>query len=363
LLLVGMLFAGGGKGHGHDPSGRGAQMMGEIAARLGLNEDARAACVFLVQRHLLLSHLAQQRDISDDQLVVDFCRTVGSVENLQRLYVLTYADMRAVAPGIWNNWRATLVTELYRRAFEFFEKGVFEPEDRAARAERIVARVLAAAPAVQQDAIRTFVEQVPDSYSLSTPEEMMLGHGELRRRFEQAEADGEQPAVSTQLITFRERDFTEFAVCTRDRPGLFSMFSGVLAAHGMNILAARIDTSRDGVALDAFRVSHEGGDDTVDRERWERVDHTLRQVLSGTRDVEALVAGSSRPSVLSKKRRPVPTRVEFDNDVSAAYTVVDVYAADRVGLLFTITNCLYHLWVQIHLAKITTMVNEVLDVF
>src|SRR5262249_12788091 len=64
-----------------------------------------------------------------------------------------------------------------------------------------------------------------------------------------------------------------------------------------------------------------------------------------------------------KKRRPVPTRVEFHNDVSADYTVVDVYAADRVGLLFTITNCLYHHWVQIHLAKITTMVHEVLDVF
>ncbi|HKA28987.1 MAG TPA: [protein-PII] uridylyltransferase [Candidatus Binatia bacterium] len=363
LLMLGMIFHDVGKGHGHDHSGRGADMMGEIADRLCLNEDARAACVFLVQHHLLLSHLAQQRDISDDQLVADFCRTVGSVENLQRLYVLTYADMRAVAPGIWNNWRGTLVTELYRRAFEFFEKGVFEPEDRAARAERIRARVRAAAPPAQHDGIETFVEQMRDSYFLSTPEEVMLGHGELRRRFEQAEAGGEQPAVATQLITFPERDFTEFAVCTRDRPGLFARLSGVLAAHGMNILAARIDTSRDDVALDAFRVSHEAGDDAVDRDRWERVERTLREVLSGARDVEALVAGSSRPSVLTKQRRPVPTRVEFHNDVSAAYTVVDVYAADRVGLLFTITNCLYHLWVQIHLAKITTMVNEVLDVF
>jgi [protein-PII] uridylyltransferase len=363
LLMLGMIFHDVGKGHGHDHSGRGARMMGQIADRLGLNEDARAACVLLVQHHLLLSHLAQQRDISDDQLVADFCRTVGSVENLQRLYVLTYADMRAVAPGIWNNWRATLVTELYRRSFEFFEKGVFEPEDQGARAERVRARVRAAAPPAQQDAIATFVAQMPDSYFLSTPEEVMLGHGELRRRFEQAEAAGERPAVATQLIAFPERDFTEFAVCTRDRPGLFAMLSGVLAAHGMNILAARIDTSRDEVALDAFRVSHEGADDTVDRDRWERVGHTLRAVLSGTRDFEALVASSSRPSVLEKKRRPVPTRVEFDNEVSGAYTVIDVYAADRVGLLFTITNCLYHLWLQIHLAKITTMVHEVLDVF
>jgi [protein-PII] uridylyltransferase len=208
-----------------------------------------------------------------------------------------------------------------------------------------------------------FVHEMPDSYFLSTPEEMMLGHAELRRRFEQAETAGEQPAAAVQLTPFPERDFTEFAVCTRDRPGLFAMLSGVLAAHGMNILGARIDTSRDGVALDAFRVSRDGPGDTVDRERWERVEQTLRGVLSGTVDVEELVRRSSRPSLLSKKRRPVPTRVEVHNDVSTDYTVLDVYAADRVGLLFTITNCLYHHWVQIHLAKISTMVHEVLDVF
>jgi [protein-PII] uridylyltransferase len=363
LLFLGMMFHDVGKGHGHDHSGRGARMTGEIAHRLGLNEDERAACVFLVQHHLLLSHLAQQRDIGDDQLVVEFCRTVGSVENLQRLYVLTYADMRAVAPGVWNNWRGTLVTELYRRAFEFFEKGVFEPEDRAARAARVRQRVLAAAPAAQQDAMQVLVGQMPDSYFLSTPEEMMPSHGELRRRFEQAEVLEEHPAVATKVTAFPERDFTEFAVCTRDRPGLFAMLSGVLAAHGMNILAARIDTSRDGVALDAFRVSHEGADESIDRDRWERVERTLRSVLAGTLDVEELVRRSGRTSLLSKRRRPVPTRVEVYNDVSADYTVLDVYAADRVGLLFTITNCLYHLWLQIHLAKITTMVNEVLDVF
>lgn len=364
LLILGMMFHDVGKGHGDDHSGRGARMMADVADRIGLNEDERAACVFLVEHHLLLSHLAQQRDIGDDQLVADFCRTVGSVQNLQRLYVLTYADMRAVAPGIWNNWRGTLVTELYRRAFEFFEKGTVEAEDRAARAARTRARVIGGAAHARRSAVRRFVNQMPDNYFLSTPEEMMLGHAELRHRLTQAEASEDQPpAIVTQAIAFPECDFTEFAVCTRDRPGLFSMVSGVLASHGMNILAARIDTSRDGIALDAFRVSREGADATLDRDRWARVESSLRAVMSGTQDVEQLVRRSARPSLLDKKRRPVRTRVEIDNEASSQYTVLDVYAADRVGLLFTITNCLYHLWLQIHLAKITTMVDEVLDVF
>ncbi|TMA46763.1 MAG: [protein-PII] uridylyltransferase [Deltaproteobacteria bacterium] len=311
LLILGMMFHDVGKGHGHDHSGRGARMMRDIAARLGLNIDEAAACEFLVQHHLLMSHLAQRRDVHDDQLIIDFCRTVGSVDNLQRLYLLTYADMRAVGPGVWNNWRDSLLSDLYVRGREFFEKGVFEAE--------------------------------------------------VRRRFDEREAANERPVVATQLAHFPEREYSEFAVCIRDRPGLFAMLSGVLAAHGLNILAARIATSRDAVALDAFRISHEGA--RVEEERWERVERTLRGVLAGEVDVEELVRRSERPSILARRRRRIMTRVEIDNRVSRDYTVLDVYTGDRVGLLFSITNCLYHLWLEIHLAKITTMVEQVLDVF
>jgi [protein-PII] uridylyltransferase len=363
LLVLGMMFHDVGKGHGHDHSGRGARMMREIATRLGLNEDERAACEFLVQHHLLMSHLAQRRDVHDDQLVVDFCRQVGSVDNLQRLYVLTYADMRAVGPGVWNNWRDALLAELYVRAREFFEKGVFVAEDRAARAARVRARVVAGVPQERRAALGALLASMPDSYVLSTPEELIASHGELRQRFGEAEAGGAHPAVVTDLVHVPERGYSELTVCTRDRPGLFSMLSGVLAAHGMNILAARITTTQDGVALDAFRISHEGSDVALDGERWERVERTLAGVLAGKVNVEELVQRSARPSILTRRRRRVATSVEIDNQVSRAYTVLDVYTGDRVGVLFTITNCLYHLWLEIHLAKINTMVDQVLDVF
>ena len=363
FLFLGMMFHDVGKGHGHDHSGRGARMMHDIATRLGLNEDEGAACEFLVRYHLLMSHLAQRRDMHDDQLVIDFCRTVGTLENLHRLYLLTYADMRAVGPGVWSTWRDTLVTELYVRAREFFAKGVFEAEDPAARAARLQGRVRETAPPAAIPALDVLFRTMPASYFLTTPEETIVAHAELRRQFGEREAAGERPAVATQLGHVPEREYTEFAVCTRDRAGLFAMLSGVLAAHGLNILAARITTSRDGVALDVFRLSHEGSDIALDAERWERVEHALRGVLGGEIDVEALVERSRRPSRFARPRRPVPTRIEIDNTVSREHTVLDVYTADRVGLLFTITNCLYHLGLEIHLAKITTMVDQVLDVF
>ena len=364
LLILGMMFHDVGKGHGHDHSGRGARMMRDIGERLGLNVDERAACEFLVQHHLFMSHLAQCRDVHDDQLVIDFCRAVGTVENLQRLYLLTYADMRAVAPGVFSNWRDSLLAELYVRAREFFEKGVFEAEDRGARAERVRARVAGDVPDSARADFDRLCATMPDSYFLSTPEEMIVGHVDLRRRFEAQEAAGQRPALGVQLADFPEREFSEFAVCTRDRPGLFAMLSGVLAAHGMNILAARITTSRDGVALDAFRISRDEGEMALDGERWERVERTLAGVLQGEVDVEELVRRSQRPSILARRpRRRTGTNVEIDNQVSRQYTVLDVFTSDRVGLLFTITNCLYHLWLEIHLAKITTMVDQVLDVF
>jgi [protein-PII] uridylyltransferase len=361
LLVLGLMFHDVGKGHGHDHSERGARMMRDIATRLRLNEDETAACEFLVRYHLLMSHLAQRRDVHDDQLIIDFCRTVGSVENLQRLYLLTYADMRAVGPGVWNNWRDSLLSDLYVRGREFFEKGVFEAEDRAARVARIRSRALLAGPAADRAETERFIATMPDSYFLSTPEEMLGGHRALRRRFDEREAAHDRPAVATQLAHFPEREYSEFAVCTRDRPGLFAMLSGVLAAHGLNILAARIATSLDAVALDAFRISHEGAQ--PEEERWERVERTLRGVLAGEIDVEDLVRRSQRRSILARRRRRMVTRVEIDNRVSRDYTVLDVYTGDRVGLLFSITNCLYHLWLETHLAKITTMVDQVLDVF
>src|SRR5262249_41688003 len=160
------------------------------------------------------------------------CRTVGNVDNLQRLYVLTYADMRAVAPGVWTNWRDSLLGELYVRGREFLETGVVEPEDRGAQAARVRRRAVAAAPPAARAALDAFLRTMPDGYLLTPPEEMIPAHGELRRGFETNERDGARPALATALVHFPERDYSEFAVCTRDRPGLFSMISGVLAAHG-----------------------------------------------------------------------------------------------------------------------------------
>ena len=360
LLVLSMLCHDIGKGRGGEHSQRGSMLMDEVSRRLGLNEDEASTCKFLVANHLYMSHLAQRRDITDDTLVADFARLCGSVDNLQKLFVLTYADMTAVAPGVWNEWRGGLVTELYMRALEVLERGVVAAEDRAARAERVRARTVGAAGSAERDAVQRFVDVMPESYFLSTPEEAIARHVSLMRRYRARAASDGRLALVTDLTESADRGFAEFTICTADRPGLFAMVSGALATEGLDVVGARIVTSRDAVAFDAFRVRW---NESMDPSCWERVEGTLRGVLAGSIDLERLVAHAVRPALYARKRRPIPTVVAIDNRVSEAYTVVDIECGDRVGLLFGITNCFYHLGIDIHLAKINTMDERVFDVF
>jgi [protein-PII] uridylyltransferase len=362
VLYLAMLLHDIGKGHGHGHSDRGARLAEQVARRMGFDDDDVAQVERLVRHHLLMSHVAQHRDLHDDRVIVDFARHVGSVDVLKKLYVMTFADMRSVAPNVWNNWRDLLLGELYMRALELFEKGELLEEAREARVERVKDRLLRALADREplRGALEHTLSTMPGSYFLTTPEQSFPHHVELLRDFR----DG-GGALVTSIRHFPDREFSEFTVCAADRPGLFSMIAGVLAAHGMNIVGAQITTSRDGVALDVFRLSHaESIDRVLDEERWQRVRETLEGVLSGRVSVEQLVERSRRPTVLSRRPMPtIPTSVTFDLQDSDYYSLIEVSAQDQIGLLFTITNTLYRQGCLIHLAKISTVLHHVYDVF
>ncbi len=361
MVFLALVLHDIGKGHGHDHHERGAALAGEVCRRLGLNGEETDLVVFLVREHLAMSHVAHKGDIDDERTVADFAREVGSIERLKALYLMTFADMRAVAPGVYNNWRDMLLGDLYMRALRILEQGdreAVDPERRLRLAETAVRERLAQAGA-SPEAVAGFLERMPPRYlSAVAPADAAL-HFELMRSL----GDG---VVATRVRHFPEREFSEFTVVTHDRPGLFAKIAGVLAANSLNILSARITTSTDGLALDIFRISHPPGtgDMAMEEERWLRVDSTLARVLTGELDVERLVEESRQ--VLAGQRNFVPrvrTEITVSNSASDQYTVIDVFTQDRVGLLFTITHTLFHLGLLIHLARISTYADQALDVF
>ncbi|HYB91832.1 MAG TPA: [protein-PII] uridylyltransferase [Candidatus Binataceae bacterium] len=361
MVFLALVLHDIGKGHGHDHHERGAQLTAEVSERLGLDSEEVDLVVFLVRNHLMMSQIAQKGDIEDQRTVDEFAREVGSIERLKALYLLTYADMRAVAPNVYNNWRDMLLSELYMRALKVQEQGDREAIDPARRLMIVKSAVReqltgAGAPAAE---IESFLAEMPDRYFFTVPERDIGMHFDLMR------ALGDRPLVSRHRH-FPDLEFSEFTVVTPDRPGLFSMIAGALTANNLNILSARITTRTNGIALDVFRVSHlEGaGAMAMEEERWTRVSNDLERVITGRQDIADLVASAHHVKIaLAKFVRRVPTEVTVDNRSSEQYTVIDVFTQDRVGLLFTITHTLFKLGLLIHLARISTNADQALDVF
>jgi [protein-PII] uridylyltransferase len=360
LLYLGLMFHDIGKGFGGGHSERGAVMVRRIANRMRLNVDDGALVEFLVRHHLLMTHTAFRRDLEDEKTICDFAQTMGNVNNLKMLYLLTYADVRGVGPDVWNPWKASLLGELYVKTLtvlEDMEKGEFQRQDFRAALGRIQTRVrreLSAAHSPEE--VDHFIEVMPERYFLSMAESEIPAHFALMQEFRNHGA-----AISVEH--FPEKDCSTVAICTADRPGLFASIAGVMAAMRLDILNARIFTASDGRILDVFRVSHGGRSEiTMSEQRWSRFRSTLEAVLDGNIDVERLVE-KSQSTLLRKHVPKVSTSIHVDNEASAQYTVVEVFTADRLGILFKITYTLHQLGLSIHVAKISTNVDQVADVF
>ncbi|MGH7780299.1 MAG: [protein-PII] uridylyltransferase [Candidatus Binataceae bacterium] len=361
LVFLALLLHDIGKGHGHDHHELGATLAADVSNRLGLDPEEVDLVVFLVRNHLMMSQVAQKGDLDDQRTVDEFARLAGSIDRLKALYLLTYADMRAVAPKVYNNWRDMLLSDLYLRALKLMEqrdREAVDPARRLATVKNAVREQLtpSGAPAAE---IEAFLAEMPDRYFFTVPETDIALHFDLMR------ALGDRPAV-TRHRHFPDLEFSEFIAVTRDRPGLFSMIAGVLTANNLNILSARITTRASGIALDVFRVSHlmGAGAMAMEEDRWQRVRQDLERVITGEQDIAQLVASAHHVKNAGRRfTRRVATEVTLDNRTSEQFTVLDVFTQDRVGLLFTITHTLFELGMRIHLARISTNADQALDVF
>lgn len=351
LLMLGMLLHDIGKAKGHDHVAKGIPLARALAARLGLPAEDAGVVEFLVAHHLTMSHIAQRRDIDDPKTIETFAATVGDSQRLRMLYLLTYADMRAVGPGVLTPWQARILHELYVRTLAQLTGGRVERPNRTALAERLHER--AGGEATRQ-AVRAHLAMVSDRYLASTSVERMAEHLAMLRQLDEA-------PVVTELFHHPDLNFSDLVVVTPDVPGLFSLIAGTLAAHRINIISAQIHTRADGIAIDTLQVNDPAGETITSSAAWGRVLAALRAVLTGEERVEALLArrAASRPAA----GVPGPPKIAIDNRLSDDYTVVEVKCPDRVGLLYLITATLAEQGLDIASARIATEIDQALDTF
>ncbi|SEA66185.1 UTP--GlnB (protein PII) uridylyltransferase, GlnD [Desulfuromusa kysingii] len=359
LLLLAILFHDIGKGSGKDHSIRGAEMIPTIARRLRLNREDSQRLQFLVLHHLKMAHISQRRDLQDFKMIAQFSQLMGMSETLRMLYLLTFADIKAVGPDVWTEWKGSLLRELYEKAYDTLEKNEFYQEKRS---QKVRNRKRHIRQALLEDYTESKVNRILKSlntrYLMSYRSEEIIPHLRL------ALSRGKKTLVM-QVDHKRELNYTELTLATIDSPGLFSQIAGVLAAHSINILGAQIHTRKTGTVLDILQVNSAIGDVVDKPQKWARVETDLSKVISGQIFVEELFDTSQQPAYLNSTtgRSQRANKVEIDNEVSDRYTVVDIFAHDKVGLLYDITRTLNELGLYIAVSKISTKVDQAADVF
>jgi len=352
LLMLGMLLHDIGKAKGHGHVAKGIPLARELTARMGLPGPDAGAVEFLVAHHLTMSHIAQRRDIHDPRTVADFAVTVGNAQRLRMLYLLTYADMRAVGPGVLTPWQAHILHELYLRTLAALTGGRVARPSRSRLAERLKA---AATGEVDLQAVKAHLAMMSERYLATTGVARMAEH----LRMLQGLADA--PAV-TKLFRHRDLGTSDLVVVTRDLPGLFSLIAGTLAASGVNIVSAQIHTRADGVAIDTFQVNEPPTEILGSEGLWRHTLGALTGVITGEQRVEKLLE-KRRAAGRAAQSAPGPPKITVDNQSSDVSTVLEVKCPDRLGLLYLITRTLAELGLDIASARIATEIDQAFDTF
>ena len=391
VLNLAVLLHDAGKGYGRDHSEVGGEIAGRVAGRLGWPDADRAALVYLIAHHLRMTHLVFRRDVSDAGLVIEFARAVGGPERLRMLYCLSVADLRGVGPDTWTAWKGRLLAGLFDRARRVLDGGRPDAEeDLGRRIADLADRFAAGRPdreSGDRDAVRGWAAEKLAHFAPHTvtgrPADRLLADLAALRDLPDGgvRADGRfDPATGT----------VEYRVVIDGRPdvgvggtlrGLFHRLARALADLRLDVLDATVESADDGSVLDTFTVADEdfpppaAGTGGTEREAAEaastvpvpdwRIHEVCRALERAVREPHDDRRPSARygESAVSCPLPRAPAEVMLDNHASDRCTVIDVFAADRPGLLATLARTLAEQGCRIRLAKISTHLDQVVDVF
>jgi [protein-PII] uridylyltransferase len=347
LLRLGAFLHDIGKGHGGEHARVGAEIAAAFAERMGLDAEATDLLVNAVRHHLLLPLTATRRDFEDPAVIDEVVSEVGSLQQLQVLYLLTIADSRATGPSMWNNWKASLLKTLFVRCAARFGGEEAAADMVGATRQEVLARSGDAA-----DSMRAHLDTMPDDYLRSLRVEDALWHLELIH-------DLVGPSnLSVRVGT----PFATAVVVGPNIPGFRRIVGAVFAANGVDVLEARMFGRSDGLLVDSFRVRDDRTGGVVPGERWDRVRADLGAGLVGELDTDDRVAVRAAAYPTAEMSRPKPS-VSVSTDPATGDLVLLVKCSDRIGRLAEILGVLEAFGLEIRLAKLDSREGEVIDTF
>ncbi|WP_052726490.1 [protein-PII] uridylyltransferase [Devosia epidermidihirudinis] len=356
LLYVALFLHDIAKGRPEDHSIAGMKIAKKLCPRFGLTPAETDTVSWLIEHHLLMSEIAQARDIQDPETAKAFADVVQSPQRLALLMILTACDIRAVGPGVWTGWKGSLLRALYYATEPLLSGGHSQvtQSDRINAARYALANALEAWP---QSDIETYIARHYDHYWLRAEPELQVAHAKMIRQADLAE----QPFAGSMRIKAFE-GITEVSFYTPDHPRLLSLIAGACTMQDTSIIGAQIFSTRDGRAIDTFRLRRSFASDEDEKVRATRIIDTVRQLLQGQRQVLIDLGKESRHN---KRLKPfaLPAQVTVSNALSEKFTVIEVSGLDRIGLLHALTREISDLSLTIGSAHIGTYGEKAVDVF
>src|SRR3954451_10866779 len=356
LLYVALFLHDIAKGRIEDHSIAGARIARRCCPRLGLSAAETDTVAWLIEQHLVMSSIAQSRDLADRKTIENFAGIVQSLERMKLLLILTTADIRAVGPGVWNSWKAQLLRTLYYET-EPVLTGGFSEVNRAKRVALAQAEFRAEMKDWSGEELDAYVARHYPAYWLKVDLPHKVSHAHFLKS---AQTAGK--AVATGVGFDTARGVTELTVLAPDHPRLLSVIAGACAAAGSNIVDAQIFTTTDGLALDTIAISREFEHNEDEARRAVRIADSIERALRGElRLPDVMAKRAARKARL--KAFAIEPEVMLNNQWSNRYTVVEVTGLDRPGLLYELTATISKLNLNIASAHVATFGERVVDVF
>ncbi len=358
-LFVAMLLHDIAKGKKGDHSENGALIALSVSPRLGLNKIETKMVEWLVLNHLLMSKTAFRYELDDEKVIINFVKTVGSINKLNALLALTFADIKGVGPDVWNDWKGALIKELYVKALEILKskQSVSKSLDQKKKSKNLLKRYLLKKE-ISEEEINIYCEKFYKNYwgmfNLST----VINHYEIFKKMKNSLNKFEIDITNDTRL-----NASELLVIAPDHHGLFSRISGLVASSGYDIVSAKILTRSDGYALDTFFIQNKDKKPILEDRSKKKLLKTIADGLKGNYNIERALKVRWHEIPARFRAVRVPVRVIFDNNSSDDYSILEIKCKNAPGVLYIITKIIASLGLQIKTANISSYGDRVVDIF
>ena len=354
-LFVAMLLHDIAKGRKGDHSENGSLIASVVCPRLGLSKEETKTVEWLILYHLLMSKTAFRYELGDARVIKSFVDKVKSVERLKLLLVLTVADIKGVGPEIWNDWKGSLITELYSKSFDMLQKD--NVNELIKTPKKSFENFLVENGLTNSDA-KQYCSYYYDNYWEIFKLSRIINHYEIFRNMYK-----DSKKFKVHLFDESKLKATELLVIAPDHHGLFSLISGLVSASGYDVVNAKIITRSDGYALDTFFIQNKNRQPIIEEHSKKKLLKVISQGLEGNFNVEKAL--NKRWEEIPARFRAIkaPTRVIIDNNMSDEYSILEIKCKNAPGVLYRITKVITSLGLQINTANVSTYGDRVVDIF